>query len=51
MFIDVTAAMVAYAAVGDGVFHRPIVWLGALLALWQLRPESRRLVRLSSNPN
>jgi hypothetical protein len=51
MFIDVTAAMVAYAAVGDGVssFIGPIVWLGALLASWQLRPASRRLVALSSN--
>jgi hypothetical protein len=51
MLIDVTAAMAADAAVGDGVssFIGPIVWLGALLASWQLRPAPRRLVASSSN--
>ncbi len=53
MFIDVTAAIAAYAAVVDGIssFIRPIAGLAALLASWTLRPASRRLVELSSNAN
>jgi hypothetical protein len=44
-FIDFTAAIVAYAAAGDGVvsFIGPVLSLSALIASWCLRPQSRRL--------
>ena len=51
MFIDVTAAMVAYASVGDGVSSQigPFVWASALVASWHSRSSSRRLAESSAN--
>lgn len=44
-FIDFSAAIVSYAAVGDGFvsFIAPIVSMAALIVSWHLRPQSRRL--------
>jgi hypothetical protein len=44
-FIDFSAAIVAYTAVGDPIASSvgPVVSMGALIASWYLRPQSRRL--------
>jgi hypothetical protein len=44
-FVDFSAAVVAYAAAGDGLvsYIGPVVSIGALIASWYLRPESRRI--------
>jgi hypothetical protein len=44
-FIDFSAAVVAYAAAGDGVvsYIGPVVAIAALITSWYLRPTSRRL--------
>ena len=44
-FIDFSGAIVAYAAVGDGVrsFVGPVLAMSALIVSWHLRPSSRRL--------
>ena len=46
-FIDFSAAVVAYAAAGDGIisYIGPLVSMGALIASWYLRPQSRRLTQ------
>ena len=44
MFIDYTAAIASYVAVGDGVASTlagPIISVGLLVASWALRPSSR----------
>jgi hypothetical protein len=45
LFIDFSAGVVAYAAAGDGIasYIGPVVSMGALIASWYLRPQSRRL--------
>jgi DoxX-like family len=45
MFFDFSAAVVAHASAGDGVlwYIGPILSIGALVALWCLRPLSRRV--------
>jgi DoxX-like family len=44
-FIDFSAAVVAYAAAGDGVvsYIGPVVAMAALIPSWYLRPTPRRL--------
>lgn len=46
MFIDFTAAIVSYVAVGEGSTANligPIISIGFLVVSWTLRPSSRRL--------
>jgi uncharacterized membrane protein YphA (DoxX/SURF4 family) len=46
MFIDYTAAVASYAAVGEGVASNlafPIISIVFLVASWALRPSSRRV--------
>jgi hypothetical protein len=47
MFFDFSAAVAAHAATGDGIVAcvGPVVSIGALVASWYLRPQSRRLER------
>ena len=51
-FIDFSASVVAYAAAGDGVvsYIGPVVSMGALIASWYLRPQSRRLAETYVRP-
>jgi uncharacterized membrane protein YphA (DoxX/SURF4 family) len=46
MFFDLSSAVVAHAAVGDGAdkLMPPLVFLSFALASWGFRPESRRLL-------
>ncbi|MDQ2833147.1 MAG: DoxX family protein [Acidobacteriota bacterium] len=50
IFIDLTGASVAHAAVGDGAGNiiAPLVFAAILVASWALRPASRTEVRLGS---
>jgi hypothetical protein len=46
MFIDFTAAIISYVAVGEGCTANligPIMSIGFLVVSWTLRPSSRRL--------
>ena len=45
MFFDFSAALVAHASTGDATvaFVGPVVSIGALIASWYLRPQSRRV--------
>jgi len=45
MFFNFSAAVVAHASTGDGIvwYVGPVLSIGALVASWYLRPQSRRL--------
>ena len=47
MFFDFSGAVAAHSATGDGIVScvGPVVSIGALVASWYLRPQSRRLER------
>jgi len=51
MIFDLTGATASHLAVGDELFHivTPLVIAAVVVASWALRPESRRLDRVSES--
>jgi hypothetical protein len=45
MFFDLSSAVIAHASAADGVvsYIAPLISIGALIASWYLRPQSRRV--------
>lgn len=51
MIFDLTGASASHVAIGDDVQHivTPLVLAALVVASWALRPESRRLMRISQS--